>query len=88
VVVAGVVVVDGVAVVVAGVLVVVVAGVLVVAVLLAPTVFEALVVVVSEPPQAAKKSAQETESARETKILFIMGGCLSPKIFRPAIRAG
>jgi hypothetical protein len=63
-----VVVVAGVLVVVAGVLVVVV--VVVVEVLLAEVAFEELVVVVSELPQAANSSAQETASDRETKILF------------------
>jgi hypothetical protein len=72
-------------VVVAGVLVVVVAGVVVVvvvagvvvvvAVLLAAVAFVELVVV-SDPPQATKLSAQETESARETKNLLLIGKVL------------
>jgi hypothetical protein len=65
-----------------GVLVVVVAGVLVVevvagvvevvAVWFAPVAFEELVVGVSDPPQAASSSAQETESIRETKNLLLI----------------
>jgi hypothetical protein len=61
----------------AGVLVVVVvAGVLVVVVVVVDEVwlvevaFEPLVVGVSDPPQPVKRSAQETESVRETKILL------------------
>jgi hypothetical protein len=60
-------------VVVAGVVVVVAGVVVVVAVWLLTVVFVELVVGVSDPPQAASTSAQETESNRETKTLLLIG---------------
>jgi hypothetical protein len=59
-----------------------VAGVLLVAVLLDTVVFEVLLVEdVSDPPQAANSSAQDTESIRGTKVFLSIQFSLK---FRPA----